>query len=166
MGINVLSDQLLLVCHICSQLSLALQVPSCSRLLPNCSKNEYQKDKIGRVPYATVFPTLQQLWFTYLQTQFRKIAQNLLFFYHSIKNSFFSLFFLMKQPLTVELNDVCYRNLELFFVYLFVSNCNKVLIFLYYLSKIWHHFHKETWKWSRSDHTALPTPKSILREVL
>lgn len=53
------------------------------------------------------------------------------FFYHTIKNSFFSLFFQTKKQLTVELNDVCYRNLELVFVYLFVSNCNKVLTFLY-----------------------------------
>lgn len=122
MGTNVLSDQLLLVCHICSQLSLALQAPSCSRLLLNCSKkHQYQKEKIGRLPYATVFPNVQQLWFTYLQTYFRKIAQGLLFLPFQSEFIIF-LIFPDQKTLTVQLINVHYRNLNwVLFIFLFLT---------------------------------------------
>lgn len=51
-----------------------------------------------------------------------------LFFYHSNQNSLFSLFFQTKNPLTVELNNVHYRNLELGFVCLFLT----ATMFLYF----------------------------------
>lgn len=77
-----------------------------------------------------VFPNVQQLWFTYLQTYFRKIAQSLLFLPFQSEFIIF-LIFPDQKTLTVQLINVHYRNLELGFVYFFVSNCKKVFTFLY-----------------------------------
>lgn len=93
MGADLLSDQLL-VCHNYCQLSLALQAPSCSMLLLNCSdKNQYQKEKTGGLPQAIFFPTLQQLQFAYVQITLEKQLKGS----HSDQNLFIYSFFLTKK---------------------------------------------------------------------